>query len=220
MGGYLDSGGSGNAPQNGGEGGLLLSPTNGWVDGASNAPAIQGALFADADSTSIKSLRSNFTGGRACIQGTAAKVDMASTPCATRMFTPPAQDCYDQYWGAEVALNLNQPVPGGEALPFDAGALVGFAFEISGDIVPGPSSLRFQVRGPDGKFCNYPAKKLRNGPNTVLFSELAINCWNNGLQTAESAKSGLIRIEWWVVTNSSAITPYDLCVSNIRALRN
>ena len=213
------SGGIGSAlPSPGAAGSLSLTPTNGWVDGKSNAVGIQGQFFAAADSTSMIGLTSDFSGSRACLNGMAAKVDQQSTPCATLMFTPPATDCYEQYWGAEVGLNLNQPTMGGTPVPFNASALQGFSFEISGDIVPGPSGLRFQVEGPDGKFCNYPAVKLRLGLNTVLFSDLATSCWSSGSDTAERAKSALISIEWMIVTNASSTVPFDFCVSNVRAV--
>jgi hypothetical protein len=211
-------GGSGNASPGGGVG-VSLNPTNGWVDGTSNQFAIQGSLFADADSTSIKSLTSNWSGGRACITGTAAKVDTTSAPCTTLMFTPPAEDCYGQYWGAAVGLNLNQRVVAGPPLPFDAAALAGFAFEISGETVPAPSALRIQVEGPAGKFCNASTIKIRVGDNAVLFSDLFVTCWMPWDQpTAETAKSALVSVKWWVVTNSQAVVPFDFCVSNIRAI--
>lgn len=213
------SGGSGSAlPSPGAAGGLSLTPINGWVDGQSNAVGIQGQFFAAADSTSMIGLKSDFSGSRACLNGTAAKVDMASTPCATLMFTPPAMDCYEQFWGAEVGLNLNQATMNGTPVTFNASALQGFSFEISGDVVPGPAGLRFQVEGPDGKFCNYSAVKIKVGVNTVLFSDLATNCWTSGPDTAERAKSALISIEWMIVTNASSVVPFDLCVSNVRAV--
>jgi hypothetical protein len=228
-GGASASGGSDNAPLsaggNGDEGWPLLTPTNGWVDSASNELGIQGALFADADSTSKIGMTSNFAGAQACIAGTAALVDMASPPCVTQMFTPPATDCYGHFWGASLNLNLNQPTMGGTPLPYDASALEGFAFEISGNTVPAPSSLRFQVHSAKGEvFCNALNIKLKIGVNNVFFRDLLSQCWVIQIPdlrpTAESAKSALTSIEWRVVTSASSRVPYDFCVSYIRALRN
>jgi hypothetical protein len=37
--------------------------------------------------------------------------------------------------------------------------------------------------------------------------------------TAETVKDKLFKIAWQVSTNVKATTPFDLCVSNIRAIR-
>ena len=220
------SGGSDDAQSsaggNGGESSPLLTPTNGWLDRTSNDFEIQGALFANADSTSSMSMSASFTGARACIAGMAARVDLLSPPCQSLMFTPPATDCYGEFWGASLNLNLNQPAMGDTPLPYDASALQGFAFEISGDTVPAPSALRFQVHAVSGVFCNPVNIKLKVGVNTVFFRDLLPQCWVTQIPdlrpTAESVKSALISIEWRVVTNGSSAVPYDFCVSNLRAL--
>ncbi|HET7542339.1 MAG TPA: hypothetical protein VFK05_20865 [Polyangiaceae bacterium] len=204
---------------------LPLIPTDGWIDGP-NAAHIQGAIYGSADATSALGMAMNFNGANACIEGTAAKVDQASLPCINQMFTPPATDCWGEYWGAAIGLNLNQTIDpatmqGNTPAPFDASALQGFSFEISGDVVPAPRDLRFQVETSDRQFCNPASKKIEIGLNTVLFSELITECFrvtDPPAPTAETAKSQLIRISWHVVTNSSSTTPFDFCVSNIRAL--
>ncbi|HET7542340.1 MAG TPA: hypothetical protein VFK05_20870, partial [Polyangiaceae bacterium] len=202
-----------------------LTPTNGWIDGQ-NAAHIQGAVFAFADATSALGMSMDFTGANACIQGTAAKVDMASEACLNHTFTPPATDCYGEYWGAAIGMNLNQTIDpttmmGNTPAPFDASALQGFSFELTGNVLPGPNALRFVVENEDKQFCNPSSVKLRAGSNTVLFSELFSRCFTTTdppQPSAETVKSALIRISWQVVTNSSSTTPFDFCVSNVRAL--
>jgi hypothetical protein len=206
--------------------GALLTPVAGWVDAASNPLMIQGAIFAYADATSKLSLMSNFSGASACISGTAARVDLASEPCTTHMFTPPALDCYAEYWGAAIELNLNQShdpatMTGDVPAPFDASALSGFAFDLSGSNLPAPRNLRFEVESADGEFCNIPSTKLMQGSNVLLFRDLVTGCFKSPVPTAptaETAKSALVRLLWHVVTNTSAAVPFDFCVSNIRAL--
>ena len=77
-----------------------LTPVDGWVDGASNPLAIQGALYAAADPRSVVS--SDFMGSNVCMKGVTAKVDPNCTPI------PPAADCQMTIWGAAIYLNLNQ----------------------------------------------------------------------------------------------------------------
>jgi len=189
---------------------------DGWVDGASNVIGIQGAVFSYADNASSVGMTSNFTGTNACIAGSAAKVDLMCTPVA------PATDCYATFWGAAISFNLNQPIdpvtglPVGSRVPYDASALSGFAFEISGNLVP--TSIRFRVDTANGEYCSPPTQPITIGANAVLFSDLRTECWTVGGEPGETAKSALLKITWQVVTNSNAQVPFDFCVSNIRAL--
>ncbi|HEX2674219.1 MAG TPA: hypothetical protein VHM25_25255 [Polyangiaceae bacterium] len=207
---------------------LRLTPSDGWIDANSNLLKIQGAVFGYADSTSTASLLTDFSGLHMCIKGTAAQVDMASDACVNKMFTPPATDCFGQYWGSAIGLNLNQPLDmtldppmGGTPLPYDASALKGFGFEVSGNTVPPPASIRFKVQDNQGKeYCNPATSKLKIGVNNFLFSELVTECWGPTINslTAETGQSKLIMLVWQVVTNTSTTVPYDFCVSNLRAL--
>ena len=209
--------------------GVPLTPMNGWVP-ADNILMIQGAMFPFGDDTSkVGMMPADFSmsGDKACIKGTAAKVDMTSMPCATMMFTPPATDCYGQYWGAAIGMNLNQTIDmttmkGGTPAPFNASALTGFAFEISGDGVPGTKDLRFKIENASGEFCNPGTKPVKKGVNSFKFGDLVKECWKMPTATTptgESAKADLIKIAWQVVTNASGTVPFDFCVSNVRALQ-
>ena len=207
------TGGGGSLPE-----GVPLTAADGWVDAMGNTLGIQGAMFSYADTTSAIGLAEDFAGPNACIKGTAAKVDLKCTPMA------PATDCYGQFWGAAIGLNLNQPTVmmgglavGGDPMPFDASALKGFAFEISGAAVP--VSLRFKAENAMGEFCSPPAKPVKLGANTFLFSDLMTQCWKTGGTSAEGAKSAIVKIAWQVVTNDKSAVPFDYCVANVRALQ-
>jgi len=213
-GGDSSGGGGGDLPP-----GVPLTPTNGWVDGASNTLGIQGAMFAFSDMVSGMGLVSDLTADHACIKGTAAKVDLKCTPVA------PATDCYGQFWGAALGLNLKQPIDmttmmGGAPAPFDASALKGFAFDITGMTIPSPAAFRFKVEDAKGEFCTPATKAVKLGPNVFNFSDLIAECWapKATAATAETAKADLLKISWQVVTNSGGTVPFDFCVSNVRAL--
>lgn len=215
------SGGSGGGT--GGTGmvgaGVPLTATDGWVDGMGNILGIQGALFAYADDTSKMGMMDNSKLTPACISGTAAEVDLTCTPMA------PATDCYGQFWGAAIGLNLNQPIDmttmmGADPMPFDAGAkgITGFAFEITGEMVP--SSLRFKIENSTGEFCNTSMKPVMKGENSFKFSDLQAQCWKPSAMnaTGDTAKGSLLKIAWQVVTKTGATVPFNYCVGNIRAL--
>ena len=205
--------------------GVPLTPTDGWLP-LGNDAGIQGAVFSFGDPTSKTGMTENFMGTSACIAGTAAKVDMTSVACTTKVFTPPATDCYGEYWGAAIGMILNQPIDmttmkGGTPAAYDASKLKGFAFVISGNTVPAPSAFRFKVEDGVTEYCNAAAKKVKVGVNTVLFSELVSQCWTTTdppQPTAETIQSKVIKISWQVVTNASSTVPFDFCVSDVRAL--
>ena len=208
--------GTGVAPE-----GVPIVPMDGWVDAASNSLGIVGAFYAYADDTSKMSQVGTFVGATGCMSGTAAQV---IDPCT---IAPTANDCFGTYWGAAMGLNLNQPKDPAtmmgvkDPLPFDASALKGFYFELSGDMIPASKSLRFKVENATGEFCTPPTKKVTFGPNQFEFKDLIAECWHTtdpANATAETAQSALIKISWAVVTSKDAAVPYNFCVSNIRAL--
>jgi len=221
-GGQGGEGGVGARPSTGGTGaslppGVPLTPVDGRVEDSSNALGIQGDIFAFADSTTAVGMTENFATSNACISGTAAKVDLACTP------VPPAVDCYGTTWGAAIGFNLNQPIDPFTMLgvipplEYDASALRGFAFELSGSNVP--TQLRFRVDTPTQEYCSPITKLLMPGANTLTFSDLRTECWTVGGESGEAAKPNVVRIAWQVVTSSSSVVPFDFCVSNIRAVQ-
>ena len=193
---------------------------------------VHGVIFAESDSHTAENMTSNLTPPvarsvvNACIKGTASQVDRASEPCILQEFTPPALDCFDEYWGADIAMHLNQELDtaeGGTPAPFDASALKGFSFEIDGATVPANSALRFEVQAGERMFCSGGVVRIGSGFNRVLFSQLPEDCFkqlrsDESRPTAQDVQSGIIKVSWRVVTNSNAEVPFDFCVSNVRAL--
>jgi hypothetical protein len=222
------SGSGGSVVPTGGTGGgtlpdgVPLTPADGWVAKDSNTLGVQGAMFEYADTTSIMSLMKDFTGSNACIKGEAAAV---MDPCT---IVPPATDCYGTYWGAAVGLNMNQPIDeatgeGAEAMPYDATAIKGFAFTITGSTIPGVANLRFKIEGPGAdEYCTPASKGVKQGDNVFMFADLVKECWSvkAGAATAETVHSKVVKIAWQVVTKKGGTVPYDFCVSNLRALTN
>lgn len=213
--------------------GVGLTPMNGWIAGDSNMLAVQGAVFSFADDYSKAGppmMSEDFTMANACIKGTAAKVD---AKCTIPMPAPAGvTDCYGLYWGAAIGLNLNQPTMmdpttlmdvGGTPAPFDASKITGFAFELTGAMVP--VSLRFKIDSGDGteEYCTGAETPIKLGANTVKFDQLRTKCWEPLSKQPTPAKgtaiqSKVVKIAWQVVTNQASAVPFDFCVANIRAL--
>jgi hypothetical protein len=231
------AGGSGaGAPGAGGAGsvaggtsaGVPLIPMDGFVPASSNVLGIQGYLISYGDDTSKAgppAMQSVLTGTQACISGVAALVDLKCTPM------PPATDCYGQFWGAAIALTLNQPPDtsvtppvAGVAMPYDASMLDGFSFDLTGDMVPAPKDIRFNVEDAAGQYCNIPTHKVATNSNTFTFKDEVKACYKiasppDGTNpTAETVQTKLIKISWQVVTNTSSTVPFNFCISNIRAI--
>lgn len=235
-----ETGSGGESPSSGGDTGIPtkdvpLTMSNGWIDAEGNVLGIQGAVFHYADDTTLAgppemTATKEATGevGKYCIAGEAAKIDTACTLTAEDM-AKGANDCYDKYWGAAIGFNLNQPInetanDSADPEPYDASALAGFGFTISGSEVP--SSLRFKVEDTNGEFCTGPEVGITPSPQTIKFDQLFKQCWytvasgNRGPVVDDAAKSGLVKIAWQVVTNASGSIPFDFCVSDIIAVLN
>jgi hypothetical protein len=198
-----------------GPGVIPLIPADGWLDAATNTLGMQGAVFSYGDAHSL--LNGNFTGPNVCIWGEAAQVDLNCIP------EPPATDCYGEYWGTAIGMNLNQPIDPVTAmgvevpLTYDASALAGFSFEVMGALIP--TSIRFKVETPSGEFCTPATVPVLPGPNTILFSDLRQECWFiDGQPLGAADIAGLLKISWHVVTNEASPVPFDFCVSNISAV--
>ncbi len=249
-GGDAQPGSGGDATGTGGDApvveGVPLAFADGWLAADANTLGVQGAVFAYADphTTAGNETQPEMTtlieGPTACIKGEAFKVDTKCEDQPDFMFTPPAMDCYGEYWGAAIGFNLNQPtIPdpddpekeiGGDPEPFDtSGKISAFSFKISGAGIPTGSALRFSVDSgtpPDGltQYCTTSMTKVvpdENGIVTVKLDDLRSECWL-GTAFADPANrpdlTKIVKIAWGVVTNDKSTVPFDFCVSDVIAV--
>jgi hypothetical protein len=190
---------------------VAIVPLDGWVDGNGNSLGVQGAAYAAADPVTAETLESDVTGSRLCMRGAAALVDLQCTPVA------PARDCFEQFWGARLGVNLNQSEPEALLLPYDASAFAGLSFSLVGPNVP--SNVSFSVETSDGtSYC------LRTSPGTTATSwdvdldDLMPRCYqfDPDAPRASSAKPHFTSLRWTVIGNSRSSVPFDFCVENLR----
>jgi hypothetical protein len=175
----------------------------GWVAGATNGPGIQGSFypFSDEDAGGATTITmGDFAASptSACASGSASQVQMAM---------------YATYWGGGIGLNLADPGGGLPPGAWSPGTVTGFSFTLSGTTVP--TALRFNAIGADGvTYCG----NLAAGANTVNLSMLRATCYDMVPGAALAAGTQLEAIQWQVVTNETAATPFNFCVDNLTAL--
>jgi hypothetical protein len=190
---------------------VALVPEDGWLDGLGNSLGVQGAAYVVADQATAKTLESDLAGSHLCMRGTASQVDLGCTPAS------PGTDCFALYWGAAIALNLNQASPEDVPLPYDASAFSGFSFDVVGPLVP--SRVRFSVETQDASFClPLPLAGMAPGTWDVGVDELVTRCHQPppNAENASSAKPRFTALRWTVVGDYTQDVPFDFCVENLR----
>jgi hypothetical protein len=206
--------------------GLAITPgVDGWVAGSSNGLGIQGAFFAASDATGDSgtptgtgttiTFDSMTTPGTVCVSGNLPAIPPDPTGTEGAFL-------YTTHWGGLVGLNLRQVIPaGGMALPASgwpqqspAGRVTGFTYTVTpngGAVLP---HLRFTVdfvgRAGDS-YCQDPA-----GPS-ASFATVKQACWAAGGVAAVPPTSDLLTVQWSIIPSETAATPFNFCVSNVRA---
>lgn len=210
------SGASGDVPAEtpgGGSSGVEIVPNEGWVDGSSNPLGIQGAAYVTGDAATRESLTSDFEESRLCMRGVASQVDIDCSPA------PPAQDCFQLFFGAILGLNLNQSESGAEVSPYDASDVAGFSFDVVGESLP--EFLRFSVEAESGKsYCLPPPLAIDGtaGSWHVALNDLVTECQRAPLTSPRftEAESAITSLRWAVSGTTNRSVPFDFCIENLR----
>jgi hypothetical protein len=78
-----------------------------------------------------------------------------------------------------------------------------------------PTALRFNAVGANGTtYCG----NLAAGANTVTLSMLRAACYDMVPGEALPAGTALEAVQWQVVTNEMAATPFNFCIDNLTAI--
>jgi hypothetical protein len=210
-GGSVGSGGSGNtggtvnvAGSNGSGGTAnpplrtLITPSYGYVDSSTNDVGISGWWFTYSDAlTTISPTDFLGTPSTICVSG------------AVPNYANP-----DLYWGAGAAMNLNQASSAQFGSNYNASAhgVVGFQFSLTGT-PPLSTRVHLKQTGSSETYCA-PA---HSGLNTVLFSDVTLDCWLQIPYPVEpsSLESCAIQI---VTGEDIPAHSYSFCIENLRAI--
>lgn len=236
------SGGTGGAPA-AGTGLDLVPDPNGFVFANTNALGIQGAFYTAADTGGSTILPATFTGtitnGDVCVNGTAAAIppNPAEDPAVAG-----DEFLYSQTWGTILGLNLLQPndaatgAPSMVAQPFNRavagqGTLAGFTFTLTGTQIPPAASIRFKTTFPSAagsttastqEFClalsaAQPAPNAAGGTTyTATINSQTAECWNPGGVAFSNAQ--LLSLQLQIVTSTTAATPFNFCLTDLKAI--
>jgi hypothetical protein len=184
---------------------------------SAGSPA-QGGAFGPSDSP--------ITVGKMCASGTGAQIvyDAASGS------TPD----YGGIWGVYIGLGFNGYAGygngNGASTPYNATAhgIVGISFQI--DAVPTSGStpalrVEFPTAAMPGKTDRYPAywdglgfnlSPVTVGTNVILWSDVSGPMYEVVAPAFDPTQ--LLGVQFSVVTNSKAPTPFNFCISNLTAL--
>jgi hypothetical protein len=207
---------------------------DGFVLASTNGVGIQGAFYTSSDAAGTPPGTStiqpatfaaavNATTGEICVQGSGAQI-AAGPPDALGMPT----FLYSQYWGAVVGLNLSQPndpvtgMPNPLPQPWNpvtpSGTVTGFSFTLTGTGIPAGTDLRFKTTFPGtGEFC-LPFSEIvpAGGVYTARIASQRANCWEAG--GMPFTPGPLLSVQWQIVTKTTAPTPFNFCIGNLKAL--
>jgi hypothetical protein len=125
---------------------------------------------------------------------------------------------YSTYWGAAVAINVNQaPTTGATTAAYVASAhgVLGFAFDLANT---DGNEIRIRFRLHSDPTSNYCAT-LNIGRNLILYSTVRNNCYTTGGALMTAAQFDDIEaIEWDIPTHFQQTTPFSFCLNNIAAI--
>jgi hypothetical protein len=222
--------GSGGTPSSGGttgSGGSAptgpLHFTGGWVDGTSNAYAIQGAIYTFDDGAG-STISPDCSTGAACFGGTTTPTTKfcVSGTDTTILYSTALNDYdYSTYWGAAVGFDLNgSAVTGGTHAPYVASAhnVVGFSMTFTNSAA---SSVRFSYIVYNGiSNTQYCVKQLSPGQNAIYFTNANATCYNTpaGAALTNVAADGTVALQWQVPSSISGAVPFNFCIDNLTPL--
>ncbi len=195
----------------------------GWVDGAANPFAIQGPWYSYDDCK-------DSSGAASTLPCTMRDASMSGPDMDTGWSVTPAAVCFKgtavkvqsmmfaAQWGAGLALDLNSS--GGEMAvksPFDATAagITGFEVDISGTAPATGIRINLTMDGvADSNFVAAPI------PGTTKFklSDAKQGSWVTAKTPLDPTK--IVAMQFQVYTNATAATPFDFCITAIRAVTN
>jgi hypothetical protein len=105
-------------------------------------------------------------------------------------------------------------------VPWARGKVVGFSFTITGMTIPPTGQFRFGVAPYEGSTINNdgPCVNITMGANTIMFSQLHSACYNAAPGAALPDTAMLASIKWQVATVTTAPTPFNFCIENLKAI--
>lgn len=202
--------------------GFALVPTGGWVAGGTNEVGIQGSFFTLSDAKRTDGLPAGSTTvmpadflmatgpTSICLSGAASQVMVNATT---------AMPDYARYWGGGIGFNLADLGGTSGPQPWARGKVVGFSFNITGTTVPPAGQFRFGANFYEGAALNQDAcVNITMGVNTIRFDQIVAQCYNTPPGAPIPATAQLQSLKWQIATVATAPTPFNFCVTDLKAI--
>jgi hypothetical protein len=194
--------------------GFAITPVAGWVAGGTNEAGIQGAFSTISDASGTPP-------GATTIMPTNFQMAMGSQICVSGSASQVVGAAYNQYWGGGVAFDLGDPGQMMPKVPWNRGKVVGFSFNVTGTTIPPTDQFRFGVAPYEGSTIDDdgPCVNIKMGANTIMFQQMRSECYNTAAPGAALADTALLAsIKWQVATVTTAATPFNFCIADLKAI--
>jgi hypothetical protein len=194
--------------------GFALTPVAGWVAGGTNEAGIQGAFSTISDATGTPP-------GTTTIMPASFQMATGSQICVSGSVSQVVGTAYAQYWGGGVAFDLGDPGQMMPKVPWNRGRVVGFSFNITGTTIPPMAQFRFGVAPYEGSTIDDdgPCTNITMGANTIMLTQLRSACYDTAAPGPALAGTALLAsLKWQVATVTTAPTPFNFCITDLKAI--
>jgi hypothetical protein len=224
IGGSASTGGTtGASTGNGGIDGGVVSPYITAKDGWATDPAhqVQGPVYTYTDNGG-SNIYPVCTGTTAtCFKGTGTTTKFCASGTVAQALTASGYNCqltsdscdWSTYWGAALAINLNQSPEALDGIAWNGSSTSGVSFDISVSAIA--ANLRLYVNLVDGtQFC-YTISSSKT--YTLSWSQFRRDCYTTGGATLSAGMLSQIKnLAWQSGTDASVPHAYDFCVDQVK----
>jgi hypothetical protein len=202
--------------------GGTVSPYITEKDGWATDPAhqIQGPLYTYMDSGG-SNIYPACGAGMTCFKGTATTTQFCTSGTVAQALTSTGDNCqlisdscdWSSYWGAALAITLNQSPDATDGAAWNASAYSGVSFDIS--ISAMAANLRLYVDLMDGTQYCYPISASKT--YSLTWAQFRRDCFTTGGATLSGALLTQIKsFAWQAGTDASVAHAFDFCVDHLK----
>jgi len=199
-----------------------ITAKDGWATDA--AHQVQGSVYTytDAGGSNIYPICTVAVGATAtCFKGTGTTTQFCASGTVAQALTPGGANCeltsdscdWSSYWGAALAMNLNQSPEAADGVAWNGSSYSGVSFDIA--IAAIAANLRLYVNLVDGTQYCYAVSSSKT--YTLSWSQFRRDCYTTGGATLSGAALSQIKsLAWQSGTDASLAHAYDFCVDHVK----
>ena len=212
----------GNTGAGGGTASPYITEKDGWATDPDHQ--VQGSIYTYLDSggSNIYPLCTADAGSAStCFRGTSATTRFCVSGTVALALTSTGANCqltsdtcdWTNYWGAALAINLNQDPSASDGAAWNASAYTGVSFDVV--ISAMPANLRLYVNLLDGTQYCYAISSSKT--YTLAWSQFRRDCYTTGGATLSgTALTQIKNLAWQAGTDASVAHAFDFCVDRVK----